>query len=153
MPKLNGMPVFSHEVQHRDPLELLAGDGPQAGLLFDAPADFVDARRPSPASASTNDSTFRSGGTNSQRLRVARVHDRKRLKRAARLADADDLRLVVVHFEPLADPRLLVRPEQLVAFEVHDHGVRLAQIEQVAQDHFGGAPTSVASSRPSRIIC
>ena len=72
-----------------------------------------------------------------QRLRVARVDDRKRLKRAARLADADDLRLVVVHFEPLADPRLLVRPEQLVAFEVHDHGVRLAQVEQVAEDHVG----------------
>ncbi len=70
-----------------------------------------------------------------ERLRVARVDDRKRLKRAARFADADDLGLVVVHFEPLADPRLLVRPEQLIAFEVHDHGVRLAQVEQVAEDH------------------
>ena len=70
-----------------------------------------------------------------ERLRVARVHNGKRLKRAARFADADDLGDVVVHLEPLADPRLLARPEQLIAFEVHDHGVGFPQVEQVAQDH------------------
>ena len=65
MPKLNGMPVFRMKYAIVIHSNCVTGHRPQAGLLLDPPAHFVDAHAPFAASASTNDSTFRSGGTNS----------------------------------------------------------------------------------------